>query len=112
VDDTYLVLAGKLRSYTVNATGQLLFHGDYERSSWIGLVEALVMFPFRSKTVVAARASEVVRIPMFYINLLNRKFPNAGAALLQNVAGRSEGRRFLINRNCTRNLDIYMINLL
>lgn len=83
-----MVLGGRLRSYMIDPKGKLTYYGEYERNDWIGLVESLVRYPVRSKTVIAIRDTELCKIPIDFIQFLKTTFPAAAFSLLGYIASR------------------------
>lgn len=83
-----MVLEGRLRSYMIDPKGKLTYYGEYERNDWIGLVEALVRYPVRSKTVIAVRDTEICKIPIDFITFLKTTFDAAAFSLLGYIGHR------------------------
>ncbi|XP_035703009.1 neuropathy target esterase sws-like [Folsomia candida] len=94
VRDTFVVLEGRLRSYMIDPKGKLTYYGEYERNDWIGLVEALVRYPVRSKTVIAVRDTEICKIPIDFITFLKTTFDAAAFSLLGYIGHRVGKYRF------------------
>lgn len=86
--DTFVVLGGRLRSYMIDPKGRLKYYGEYEKHDWIGLVEALVRFPIRSKTVIAVRDTDICKIPVDFIAFLKTTFPMAAFSLMGYIGHR------------------------